>query len=144
LEKHVQNVILWPLIGQVVLISVVSARLYQTRIAEFRARKINPQSVKTSHTAAGVLEDVAAADNFRNLFEVPVLFFAVCLGLAITDLATPIELILAWVFVGFRAAHSLIHITYNRVIHRFTAYTLSTLCVFAMWVLFAISLWRDG
>ena len=126
------------------LTAAVVARLYQTRIAEFRARKINPQLLKTSHTAAGVLEDVAAADNFRNLFEVPVLFFAVCLALAITELATPIQLFLAWMFVGLRAAHSVIHITNNRVLHRFTAYSLSTLCVFAMWVLFAISLWRDG
>jgi len=139
-----RNVIFWPLIAQVVIVALVAGRLYATRIAEIRARRIDPQSLATTRTAAGALQDIAAADNFRNLFEVPVLFFAVCCALAITDTVTPAQLALAWVFVGLRAAHSLIHVTYNRVMHRFGVYIASTLCVFAMWSLFAISLWQSG
>jgi len=126
-----------------VLVALVAGRLYVRRIAEMRARRIPPQAIATSRTAA-VLQDTAAADNFRNLFEVPVLFFAVCCVLAITDTVTPAQLALAWVFVGLRAAHSLIHVTYNRVMHRFGVYIASTLCVLAMWGLFAISLWQSG
>jgi hypothetical protein len=139
-----RNAIFWPLIAQVALVALVAGRLYATRIAEIRARRIDPQSLATSRTAAGALEDIAAADNFRNLFEVPVLFFAVCCALAITDTVTPAQLALAWVFVGLRAAHSLIHVTYNRVMHRFGVYVASTICVLAMWGLFAISLWQSG
>ena len=139
-----RNSIFWPLIAQVVLVALIAVRLYATRIAEIRARRINPQSLATTGTAAGVLKDIAAADNFRNLFEVPVLFFAVCCALAITDTVTTPQLVLAWMFVGLRAAHSLIHVTYNRVMHRFGVYIASTLCVFAMWGLFAISLWKSG
>jgi hypothetical protein len=138
-----RNAIFWPLIAQVVIVALVAGRLYATRIAEMRARRIPPQSIATSRTA-GVLQDIAAADNFRNLFEVPVLFFAVCCALAIADTVTPAQLALAWVFVGLRAAHSLIHVTYNRVMHRFGVYIASTLCVLAMWGLFAISLWQSG
>lgn len=47
---------------------------------------------------------------------------------------------LAWSFVALRTAHSLIHVTYNRVVHRFAVYVLGTLCVFAMWALFAFQL----
>jgi len=139
----VRNSIFWPLIAQVVLVALIAVRLYATRIAEIRARRIDPQSLATTGTAAGVLKDIAAADNFRNLFEVPVLFFAVCCALAITDTVTSAQLALAWVFVGLRAVHSLIHVTYNRVMHRFGVYIASTLCVLAMWGLFAISLWRS-
>jgi hypothetical protein len=139
-----RNAIFWPLIAQVLLVALIAVRLYARRIAEIRARRIDPQSLATTGTAAGVLKDVAAADNFRNLFEVPVLFFAVCCALAITDTVTPGQLALAWVFVALRAAHSLIHVTYNRVLHRFGVYIASTLCVLAMWVLFAISLWQSG
>ncbi|MGH8640636.1 MAG: MAPEG family protein, partial [Burkholderiales bacterium] len=117
-----RNAIFWPLIAQVVIVALVAGRLYATRIAEMRARRIHPQAIATSRTAAGVLQDIVAADNFRNLFEVPVLFFAVCCALAITDTVTPAQLALAWVFVGLRAAHSLIHVTYNRVTHRFGVY----------------------
>ena len=139
-----RNSIFWPLIAQVALVALVAGRLYATRIAELRARRIDPQSLATSRTAAGALQDIAAADNFRNLFEVPVLFFAVCCALAITDSVTAAQLALAWAFVGLRAAHSLIHVTYNRVMHRFAVYIASTLCVFTMWGLFAISLWKSG
>jgi hypothetical protein len=139
-----RNAIFWPLVAQVVLVAVVWGRMYATRIAEMRARSIRPQSVATSRTAAGALQNVAAADNFRNLFEVPVLFFAVCGALAITDTVTPLQLLLAWLYVGLRAVHSFIHVTYNRVMHRFWVYVASTFCVFVMWGLFAFALWRDG
>ena len=139
-----RNLIFWPLIAQVILVAAVAARMYAVRVAEMRARRIRPQSLATRPMAAGALENVAAADNFQNLFEVPVLFFAVCCALAITDMVTAPQLALAWLYVGLRAAHSVIHVTYNRVMHRFAVYIASTICVFLMWALFAISLWRGG
>ena len=136
--------ILWPLIAQVALTAAVWVCLYVVRLGEMSARHIDPQSVRTSRHAAGVLEKVAAADNFRNLFEVPVLFFAIGGLLAMTGRGTGAELVLAWAYVGLRALHSVIHLGYNRVVHRFAAYALSTLCVFAMWALFAFDLWRGA
>ena len=105
-----RNAIFWPLIAQVLLVAVVAGRMYAVRVAEMRARRIRPQAVATSRTAAEALQNVAAADNFRNLFEVPVLFFAVCCALAITDTVTALQLVLAWSYVGLRAIHSFIHI----------------------------------
>ncbi len=138
-----RSAIFWPIIAQVFLVAVVAARMYAVRIGEMRARGIRPQAVATSWTAAGALENVAAADNFRNLFEGPVLFFAVCLALAIMDMVTPLQLALAWLYVGLRALHSLIHVTYNRVMHRLAVYITSTICVLVMWGGFAVSLWRS-
>jgi hypothetical protein len=89
-----EHAILWPMVGQVGLVALVWLRMYRTRLGEMRSRKISPQAVKTSRLAATALEDVAAADNFRNLFEVPVLFFAVCLALAV-GADWPIQ-VLAW------------------------------------------------
>jgi len=140
----VRNAIFWPLVAQVLLVAIVGARMYARRVAEVRARRINPQALATSRGAAGVLQDVAAADNFRNLFEAPVLFFAVCCALAITDTVTPPQIALAWTYVALRAAHSLVHVTYNRVMHRLAVFIASMGVVFAMWVLFAWSLWKTG
>lgn len=139
-----RNSIFWPLIAQVALTALVAVRMYVSRISEIRTRRLSPQLFATTRTAGGVFEDIAAADNFRNLFEVPVLFFAVCCALAITDTVTAAQLALAWIFVGLRAIHSVIHVTYNRVLHRFAVYIASTLCVFAMWGLFAASLARGA
>jgi hypothetical protein len=132
--------IVWAMVAQVALVAVVWVRMYVARIAEMKARRISPQSVSTSVNAASAFADVAAADNFRNLFEVPVLFFAVCLLLVLTGLSDTLQATLAWVYVGLRTVHSFIHLTYNRVTHRFLVYITSTVCVFFMWALFAVAL----
>lgn len=137
-----RNAIFWPVIAQVLLVLAVAVRMYLVRVAEMRARRIRPQSIATSRTAAEALQNIAAADNFRNLFEAPVLFFAVCGALAITDTVTTLQLALAWTYVGLRAIHSFIHVTYNRVMHRFAAYLASMVCLFLMWGLFGFALWN--
>ena len=98
-----RNAIFWPVIAQVLLVALVAGRMYAARIGEMRARRIDPQAVATSRSAAHALENIAPADNFRNLFEVPVLFFAVCGALAITDTVTPFQLVFAkWVLASAR------------------------------------------
>lgn len=82
-----------------------------------------------------------AADNFSNLLEVPVLFYLICIVLFVTDEVTGFQFILAWLYVALRVLHSLIHITWNRVVYRWAVYVSSTLCLFFMWGGFAISLW---
>jgi hypothetical protein len=124
------------------LTAVVWAWMYVDRIGEMRARRIAPQHLPTAREAAALLERTAAADNFRNLFELPVLFYALCLALLTTGLVSTLLLGLAWVYVALRALHSLIHVTYNRVSHRFTVHLASTLVLFFMWGVFAIDLAR--
>jgi hypothetical protein len=41
---------------------------------------------------------------------------------------------LAWGFVILRIVHSLIHCSYNRVMHRFIAYFISCLFLLFMWI----------
>jgi hypothetical protein len=38
----------------------------------------------------------------------------------------------AWWFLAFRVLHSVIHCTYNKVLHRFAAYFVSALALWAM------------
>ena len=135
-----KEAIFWPMITQVGLTAFVWFIMYTRRLSEIRSRRINPQSLSTRQLSSDVLENVTAADNFQNLFETPVLFFAVCICLAVAGEVNPLQLTLAWTYVGLRAAHSIIHITYNRVAHRFIVYSISTVCLFAMWIIFAASL----
>lgn len=134
------NPILWPVLAQVLLTAIVWVRMFTARVAEMRARRIRPQEVATSRAIAEKLQNTQAADNFRNLFEVPVLFYAVCAMLVAIDAVTTPQLVLAWLFVGLRCAHSVIQLTYNRVMHRFGVYLASTLCVLGMWALLAVGL----
>ena len=45
--------IFWPVLVQVLLTLVVAMRMYAVRIAEIRARRINPQSLATSRGGRG-------------------------------------------------------------------------------------------
>jgi len=131
-----------PVAGMVAVTALVWVKLYADRIGEIRAKRIDPQLLATAHAAGGRLERTQAADNFRNLFEVPVLFYVLCIALAVTGGSTAGFVMAAWAYVILRALHSLIHVTYNRVNHRFLVYVSSTLLLFGMWAAFALELAR--
>lgn len=132
--------IFWPVIALVAITAVIWVLMYVRRIGEIRKSGIDPQSLATSESASARLKQVSAADNFGNLLETPVLFYAICIILYVTDSTTQAQLALAWIYVALRALHSLIHVTYNKVVHRWAVYVLSTICLFIMWGSFAISL----
>ncbi|MGB5131197.1 MAG: MAPEG family protein [Steroidobacteraceae bacterium] len=127
-----------PTAGMVFVTALVWIKLYADRLGEMRDKRISPQSLATARAAAGRLENTWAADNFRNLFEVPVLFYVLCIALAVTGGSTPGFVAAAWAYVILRALHSLIHVTYNRVMHRFLVYAASTVLLFGMWIAFVV------
>ncbi len=114
--------------------------MYVRRISEIRRSKIDPQLLATVELASSRLKNVSAADNFANLLETPVLFYTICIILFVADEVTQFQLSLAWLYVGLRVAHSLIHVTYNNVIHRWAVYVTSSVCLFIMWASFAKSM----
>jgi hypothetical protein len=123
-----------PCAAMVGLTAAVWVKLYADRLGEMRARGIDPQAVATTREAADQLARTQAAENFRNLFEVPVLFYLLCVALALNGGSTPGFVAGAWAYVALRALHSLVHVTYNRVVHRFLVYVASTLLLFGMWI----------
>lgn len=131
-----------PMLAMVALTLIVWLRLYAVRIPEMRRLRIHPQAVATSAQKSARLVDTRAADNFSNLFEVPVLFYLALIVAYLTQQATPLVLGLAWVFVIGRVLHSLIQCSYNKVMHRFTVYFLSTCVVWVLWAVLAVGLLR--
>lgn len=128
---------LMPMAALVAVTAVVWVRLYFERIGEMRERRIRPQSLARAHDLQQILTRTQSADNLRNLFELPVLFYALCLAVTATGTATAFLVDGAWAYVVLRAVHSLIHCTYNRVRHRFAVYAASSLLLFALWAAFA-------
>lgn len=125
-----------PVAAMAGLTALVWVKLYVDRIGEMRARGIDAQALATASDAASRLDRRAAADNFRNLFEVPVLFYVLCIALVLTGGSTQGFVTGAWGYVGLRVIHTLIHVTYNRVMHRFLAYVASTLLLVGLWAAF--------
>ena len=56
--------------------------------------------------------------NYVNLFESPVLFYFCCTVHYLIDSVTAVTVWLAWAYVATRLAHSLVHVTCNRVLYR--------------------------
>lgn len=125
--------LLWPLVAMVALVIVVTARMFIERIGEMKERRIHPQRVATQAQAATELTRTQSADHFRNLFEVPVLFYTGVLAALALDVRSDALVAIAWLFVAARYAHAVIHLSYNRVMHRFYAYLAGLASVAAFW-----------
>jgi hypothetical protein len=134
------NPILWPGVAMVALSIVVAVVMYRRRIGEMTRERIHPQSVALSAQIAQRLVDTRASDNYRNLFELPVLFyFGIALAAAV-GMRDPYVLGLAWGFVALRVAHSGIQCSYNKVMHRFQVFIAGFMLLALFWLRLAWTL----
>jgi hypothetical protein len=76
---------------------------------------------------------VKLANNQRNQFELPVLFYAAAAFALILGAADTAMVALAWAFVASRVVHAAIHIGPNRIRWRGPVFALGFLIVTAMW-----------
>lgn len=134
------HAILLPPAALAFLTFFVWLKLASDRLNEMRSRRIHPQTIATAKDAATKFDNVQSADHFRNLFEVPVLFYVLCGFLAVTQLTSLFLLASAWGFVFLRGYHTYIHLTHNTVIKRFRAFVASTAVLFVMWIVFVVKL----
>src|SRR4051812_34308681 len=99
--------ILYPTIALVALVFVTWTAMY---VARFRLIKSNPPTADTfrSGSAARAYFEPSElpANNFANLFEMPVLYFALIPLLLFTGQAGQAQIALAWAYVALRALHT--------------------------------------
>ena len=134
-----QNLIVLPVLAQVLLTLVVLVLMGPARSRSMRERR---QRLEDMALAAEKDWNEAArkvANNFKNQFELPVLFYVVCLFALATRTVDTALFVLACVFVLSRIAHTAIHIGPNVVAWRGTAYLVGFAALILMWVLLA---WR--
>jgi hypothetical protein len=132
--------ILLPMLGMMLLTAVVWIVLYARRIPAMQKARKPAQAYTTPDKCDEFLpaEVNYAAYNFKNLFELPVLFYALCLYFYVTATAGGAEVFAAWLFLLFRIAHSAIHCTANIVMARFITYCGAAL---ALWFMLGCALW---
>jgi hypothetical protein len=129
-----QSAIFSPFFATILLTMTVWVYLYIRRLPFILSLKIDQQEL----AAPGVLEKLSPpsvlnpSDNLKNLFEIPVLFYAIVLYLFVTKQVDSIYVNAAWIFFGFRVLHSAIHCTSNLITFRFATYIIST---FAVWLM---------
>ncbi|QUT03917.1 MAPEG family protein [Sphingobium phenoxybenzoativorans] len=133
--------ILWPTFLLVALVYAVWLLMFVKRSGHMKANPPAKEDLATGEAALRYFSPVEMpANNLRNLFEMPVLYFALVPLLLITRHADHLQIFLAWIFVLLRVAHSVIHATRGPVMARFAVYALSCAILSAMWIGFAIDI----
>lgn len=130
--------IFWPMIVQAGLVYAIYALMSRRRFEAVRSGKAKATDFRVP--AIEPEPSATAARSLANQFELPVLFFVVCLALQITAGVTYLVLALAWVFVASRVAHAAVHVTSNRLRYRRPLFVVGYVANFALWVLLALHL----
>lgn len=133
--------ILWPTLALVALVFVVWFTLFYQRLGHMKRNPPKADDFTTTEAALRYFRPVEMpANNLANLFELPVLYFALVPLLVLTAQAGHVQVVLAWIYVVLRAIHSFIHIGPKKVQPRFMVYLASTAVLMAMWIGFAVDI----
>lgn len=128
--------ILAPLVALVAWSLFMWVWMYATRLPAMRKAKID-----TFNLVGGAGSDLKSiippkqqwpADNYNHLHEQPTIFYAIAITHALIGTGDGVNLTIAWAYVALRVLHSLVQVLVNRVIVRFTLFSLSSLCLIAL------------
>lgn len=111
----------------------VSIALVLYRFYLVKTGQINPGYFKLHKGGKPPKRHEALEHNYSNLFEVPTLFYAIVAIAIATQHIDQTLVTLAWVFVGFRFAHTFVHVLYNNIMHRLLVFFAAYIVVGMMW-----------
>lgn len=132
--------ILYPSIVMALFTLSLIASLGLRRYAWVQQRKVNPKYYWTFDQGEEPPPLRKHTRNVQNHFELPPLFHIAVWGTYLAGEVSGVTLFAAWFFVAARCVHSVIHMTYNTVIHRFLVYGFSLFALVFLWVRLAMSI----
>ena len=128
-----QSEIFAPFVGMIGLTLVVWVFMYSKRLPFIFSNRLKLEEMtKDEFDRLSPPYVRRPSDNLKNLFEIPVLFYALCLYLFVTGQVDFAYLIAAWMFFVFRIVHSAIHCLTSNIMPRFLVYCVSTAAVWFM------------
>ena len=128
-----QTAIFAPVFAMFFLTLIVWVYMYARRIRFITSNNLSAEQLAPAEFARLSPPEVAnPSDNLKNLFEIPVLFYALTIYLFVTNTVDTVYVAAAWVFVGFRVLHSAMHCTINIVMVRFYLYLVATVSFWFM------------
>ena len=131
---------LYPLFALAAWTLVVLVLIPVARVRSVRLREIGTDDFKYGESAKVPGYVSLPNRNYMNLLELPMLFYVVGIVLYVTGGASYVAMFFAWAYVVLRIVHTLIHLTYNQVLHRLAAFTLSNVALVVLWVLAGVHL----
>ena len=125
------KLIFWPVLVQIL---IVVAGFMLLGIRKKRALKNDQVDLKKTALDNDAWPDnvLKVSNNIRNQFQVPVLFYVLCLMFYVLDAVTVVTMSLAWIFVISRVVHAYIHMGANFVPARFSVFTIGFVVMILM------------
>lgn len=123
-----------PVVALILWSLVMLVWLYALRIPALSKLKVDPEKFRDQPEARDLLPVGArrAAANYNHLMEQPTLFYAVCFALQLMDQTQPINIWLAWTYVGLRVLHSLVQGLVNIIRIRFSIFAAASIVLMAL------------
>ncbi len=130
----INDALAMPMLGMLLLTMLVWIYMFIQRVGYAQGHGIDIEEFKTPGDTASLIpgSHSSASNNFKNLFEMPVVFYAICVYLTVFGGVDDVHVACAWVFLVFRVLHSLVHCTFNRVLVRFLLYLVSSIAAWTM------------
>ena len=75
---------------------------------------------------------------YHNQFQLPLLFFVLVILAYLFKKADLLFVLMSWIFVISRLVHAFVHLTTNRIQHRFTIFAVGAFVLMIMWIIFAL------
>ncbi len=136
--------ILYPVFALALWTTLVLLLIPITRFRAGSRREIVPNDFKYGESSSVPAYVRIPNRNYMNLLELPVLFYTVCLLIFVTDTASQLTVYIAWSYVALRVIHSIIHLSYNHVIHRLIAFATSNFVLVSLWIFSALKIFSNA
>ena len=128
--------ILKPFLAQMGLTFILLFWMAKERYQAFKKGEIlilDPAARPIFKGKAGIISNA-----FHNQLEMPIFFYAIVLATLLIKAVDASMVLLAWGYVVLRGLQALIHVTYNKVMHRFLAFALSNIILIGLWIKLAL------
>ncbi len=128
--------LLAPVVALVAWTFVMWLWMYLTRIPAMRraGMQLDANAPRGEQMATLPAEVRWKADNYNHLMEMPTLFYAIAITLALVSKDPSLDAKLAWTYVGLRVAHSVFQALVNKIEIRFALFFLSSVVLIGLTV----------
>ncbi len=126
--------IFWPVLVVLAIPMVVLLFNAKRKAADRKAGNVQPESVIDN--TAWSLPVVLTSNSLANQFQMPVVFYVLCLILFSINGVTTLVLVLCWIFAVTRWVHAIVHITSNAIPLRMSFFILG---VVTLLILFGVT-----
>jgi hypothetical protein len=128
-----QSWILYPMFVMVLISQAVGFRMLQLRFRAVLQDGLPVTYFKLNQDGLPPAYMMQADQHYTNLYETPVLFYAIGILVYILDMTNLFTLSMSWAYIASRLAHAYVHMGQNKIAHRRNIFLTSVAILMLLW-----------